>query len=211
MLDWDAVRNFGGDGGADAGVDAGDAGAADACTPLLVVNELKADGTSAADEFVELYNASSCTASLAGYQLYYSSAAGSQPFLIWTGSAADTIDGKGYFLLCGDGYTPPGGVPYARWQNLMSPANGILSKSGGGVGLFAPGPVALDAVAYATLTTTTHPFIRPQKLPDGGAATPAPNPPSGQSISRQPNGVTTDVNAADFKVTTTPTPGAANP
>ena len=68
----------------------------------------------------------------------------------------------------------------------------------------------IDGVAYATISTATHPFIRPAKLPDGGASTPAPNPPTGQSIARVPNGTSTDTNAVDFKVAATPTPAAAN-
>jgi hypothetical protein len=209
LLDWQSVSTI--DASAQP-MDAGDSGKPkmDACTPSLVVNELKADGTSPSDEFVEIFNLSSCTTTLTGWTLYYSSAAGSAPFLIWTGSDADTIDANGYFLLCGDGFTPANGIHFARWQNLMSPPNGILSKNGGGVGLFNPGMQLVDGVAYATLTTTTHPFIEPKTLPDGGAAMPAPNPPSGQSISRLPNGADSDVNAVDFKATANTTPGAAN-
>lgn len=190
--------------------DAGDSGVRDACTPSLVINEVKADGTSPADEFVEIYNTSSCTAALTNYTLYYSSAAGSAPFLIWTGVDVDIIDANGYFIVCGDGYTPANGVHYARWQNLMSPPNGILSKNGGGVGLFNPATNPIDGVAYATITTTMHPFIHPSKLPDGGAAPPAPNPPTNQSIARFPNGANSDNNSVDFKVLATPTPGASN-
>jgi hypothetical protein len=210
LLDWDSVKSgYGGDGSTMPS-DAGDAAPKEACTPQLVINELKADGTSPSDEYVEIYNLSACAAPLTGYTLYYSSAAGSAPFLIWTGTDADTIDGNGYFILCGDGFTPAGMVHYARWQNLMSPPNGILSKNGGGVGLFDAQQKAIDGVAYATLMTTTHPFIHPKTLPDGGPAIAAPNPPTGQSISRLPNGSNSDVNAIDFKVTANMTPGAQN-
>jgi hypothetical protein len=214
ILDWKALRGGADDSGAD---DSGDGGPTDtgppleACTPKLVINELKADGVSSADEFVELYNSASCTASLQGYAMQYSSQAGSTPLTIWNGAIDDIIEGNGYFLLIGEGFTPPPNAHVRHWQNLNSPANGILSKSGGGVGLFAPqaGNVLIDAVAYATISTPTHPFIRPAKLPDGGASTPAPNPPTNQSIARIPNGASTDTNATDFKVAAT-SPGAPN-
>lgn len=209
LLDWNSVKDGYGADGTMPG-DGGDSGPKEACTPQLVINELKADGTSPSDEYVEIYNLSACAAPLTGWTLYYSSAAGSAPFLIWTGIDADTIDANGYFVLCGDGFTPPGMVHYARWQNLMSPPNGILSKNGGGVGLFGPAQQVIDGVAYATLMTTMHPFIHPKMLPDGGPALAAPNPPSGQSISRLPNGANSDVNAIDFKVTANMTPGASN-
>lgn len=212
VLDWNALRGGAEDAGADAADDDTGADTRPPCAPRLVINELKADGTVSSDEFVELYNDATCTASLQGFTLSYSSQSGSSPLLIWTGAAEDFIEAKGYFLLTGEGFTPPATTaPVRKWQNLSAPANGILGKNGGGVGLFAPqsGGVLIDAVAYATISTPAHPFIRPPKLPDGGASTPAPNPPSGQSIARVPNGATTDTNAADFKVAT-PTPGTAN-
>lgn len=211
VLDWNALRG----GAEDSGADAGDDTAADTtppCTPRLVINELKADGTTASDEFVELYNDATCAASLQGFTLLYSSQSGSSPLLVWTGAAEDIIGARGYFLLTGEGFTPPAtAAPVRKWQNLSAPANGILSKNGGGVGVFAPqsGNLLVDGVAYATISTPAHPYIRPPKLPDGGAATPAPNPPSGQSIARLPNGATTDTNAVDFKVAA-PTPGSPN-
>jgi hypothetical protein len=209
LLDWNSVKDgYGADGSSAS--DANDSGPKEACISQLVINEIKADGTSPSDEYVEIHNLSACTATLTGWTLYYSSAAGSAPFLIWTGTDADTIDGNGYFILAGDGFTPPGMVHYARWQNLMSPPNGILSKNGGGIGLFNPAQQPIDGVAYATLMTTMHPFIHPKMLADGGPALAAPNPPTGSSISRLPNGANSDVNAVDFKVTANMTPGASN-
>jgi 5'-nucleotidase len=215
VLDWSGLRDRAdaSSSGDDSGADTGAADVAPdtaSCVPKLVINELKADGVSANDEFVEIYNDATCTASLLGYTIQYSSATGSAPNTSWTGTADDTIDAKGYFLVGGDGFTPPANTKAKKWTSIAFPMSGLLSKNGGGIGLFGPSSKLLDAVAYATLSTPTHPFIRPATLPDGGASTPAPNPPTNQSISRVPNGATTDVNAVDFKVTAAPTPGAAN-
>jgi hypothetical protein len=64
----------------------------------------------------------------------------------------------------------------------------------------------IDGVAYETLTTQTHPFIQPG---DAGSAGGAPNPPSGKSIARTPDGHNTGTNATDFQIAT-PTPGFSN-
>lgn len=188
-------------GGAGAGAGAGLGGASGGggCQPPLVINELQTGGVTSSEEFVELWNGSGCPLSLAGYTLAYSSASGSAPVVVWTGVETDVVAPKGYFLLLGAGFTAPQGAHYAKFLG-----DGVLSGTGGGIGLFAPGPLALDAVAYGAISSAMHPFLRPQ----GGS--PALAPVAGQSISRLPNGVDTKVNAADFVVTPLPTPGAAN-
>jgi hypothetical protein len=216
LLDWSALRGDfppKEDGGEDVVVpDVGsDAPAPDGCVPKLLVNELRAAGPNGpSDELVEIYNTSDCAASLEGYSLRYASQNGvPSPNPLWVGAATDRIDAKGYFLLCGESFVPPTGKTCAKWQNLTTPANGALAAGGGGVGLLSPENVLLDGVAYATIATATHPYIRPPVASDGGASTPAPNPPSGQSISRVPNGTDTGVNASDFKIAPS-TPGLPN-
>lgn len=225
LLDWDSLRPT--DGGtfdasgdaplspdADAsddsapGVDAGP----DACTLQLVVNELQADGPQGpSDEFVELRNGAPCGGSLLNWGLRYSSAGGSSPYQLWTGQAGDTIGPAGptgYVILGGYAFqAPDGGNLIGRISNDL---NGTLAKGGGGVGLFDPQGKLVDGVAYATITTATHPFIEPSTAPDGGPSTPAPNPPSGKSIARTPDGQDTNTNAADFQIASTPTPGSSN-
>ena len=225
LLDWDSLRP------SDAGVldagdeqpvadtgpgdgpdDASDAGSGDACTLQLLVNELKADGLQGpSDEFVELRNGAPCGGSLLNWGLRYSSAGGSSPSQLWTGQAGDSIGpagSTGYVILGGYAFqAPDGGTVIGRISNDL---NGSLAKGGGGVGLFDPQGTLIDGVAYATLTTATHPFIRPPTAPDGGPSQPAPNPPSGKSIARTPDGQNTNSSANDFQVANSPTPGAAN-
>ena len=223
LLDWDSLRPQDGgvfdasgdvlvspdaDASADApSGDASDGGGGDACTLQLLVNELQADGVQGpSDEFVEIRNGAPCGGSLFNWGLRYSSASGSSPSQLWTGQAGDTIGPAGptgYVILGGWAFqTPDGGTMVGR---ISTDLNGSLAKSGGGVGLFDPQGTLVDGVAYATLTTTTHPFIRPQ-----GSTTPAPNPPSGKSIARTPDGQNTNTNATDFQIANIPTPGASN-
>ena len=225
LLDWDSLRAV--DGGFDASddVSSGDAAVPDAsdagdasdasdatpCTPVLEVNEVQTDGPlGPSDEFVELRNGAPCGGSLDGWSLLYSSASGSSPNVLWTGQAGDSVgalDAGGYVLLGGYIFqTPDGGVVTGR---ISTDVNGSLSENGGGVGLFSPNNTLIDGVAYATITTPTHPFIRPATAPDGGPSTPAPNPPTGKSIARTPDGFNTNTNATDFQIAT-PTPGRSN-
>lgn len=213
LLDWQSLRNVDGGGPPPADAGSGEAaregGSDGGCAPRLIVNELTADGVTANDEYVEIYNDSTCATSLDKWSVQYSSASGSPPVTGWIGAADDTVDAKGYFLVVGDGFTPPPGAHAKHWTNVAFPQSGLLSKNGGGVGLVSPQSKVVDSVAYATISAPAHPFVRPQTAPDGGVSTPAPNPPSGQSVSRVPNGVDTDVNSADFKVAAR-TPGAPN-
>ena len=223
LLNWDSLR--GQDGGFDASgddvaadtfvndvtQDTSDAGTdAVACTLQMTINEVQADGVQGpSDEFVELRNSASCGGSLSGWSLRYSSAGGSAPSQLWMGQAGDTIGPagpNGYVILGGFAFqAPDGGNLIGR---ISTDLNGSLSKSGGGVGLFGPGsaPPFIDGVAYETLTTQTHPFIKPA---DAGSAGGAPNPPSGKSIARTPDGHNTGTNATDFQIAT-PTPGFSN-
>lgn len=219
LLNWDSLRPL--DGGTndaadelpptDAGPDAADAsdgGDASTCSIALSINEVQADGPQGpSDEFVELRNGASCGGSLLNWGLRYSSASGSAPLQLWTGQAGDSIGPAGptgYVILGGLAFqVPDGGVLVGR---ISTDLNGSLSKNGGGVGLFEPGGALVDGVAYETLTTSTHPFLRPADAGSGGGA---PNPPSGKSIARTPDGLNTNQNATDFQVVT-PTPGFAN-
>lgn len=221
LLNWDSLREPDGgapfDGSIDAAppidasneattTDASDASTdATTCSLELVINEVQADGLQGpSDEFVELRNGASCGGSLFNWGLRYSSASGSSPSQLWTGQAGDTIDAHGYVILGGYAFQAPGDASVLG--RISTDLNGSLAKAGGGVGLFDPGGTLVDGVAYETLTTSTHPFIRPANAGvDGGA----PNPPTEKSIARTPDGMNTNTNATDFQVAT-PTPGAPN-
>ena len=81
---------------------------------------------------------------------------------------------------------------------------GHLASTGGAVGLRDDVGNLVDSVSYDTLTA-------PNDFTEG---MPAPNPPNvappGNSISRIPNGVDTNNNKVDFKVSTMQTPFGPN-
>lgn len=203
ILDWDSIR---GGVAIDAGTDVpnGDSGDASpdgpACKLQLLVNEVQLAGPlGPSDEFVELRNDADCAGSLSGYELRYSSAGGSSPNAVWTGTT-ETIEAKGYVVIGGKAFQGTTNL-VGRW--IGDTGNGVLSAAGGGIGLFGPDLLLVDSVAYETLTNKNHPFLKPQ----GGTG--ATNPGSGKSIARTPDGTNTSTNASDFKIAT-PTPGASN-
>jgi hypothetical protein len=217
VLDWDSLRatsvpDSGVDAGDDATDDGGtdaadDADAAPACKLILLVNEVQVAGPQgASDEFVELLNLADCAGPLTGYELRYSSASGSNPNVVWAGTT-ETIEAHGYAVVAGKNFQ---GTTNLIGRFSGDTGNGILAATGGGVGIFGPDLLMADSVAYDVITTKTHPFVRPATAPDGGQAPAAPNPTSGKSIARTPDGQNTNSSAADFKLTTTPTPGATN-
>ncbi|CAN5308163.1 hypothetical protein BH09MYX1_BH09MYX1_66710 [soil metagenome] len=204
IIDWNSVRGGGSDASAD--VPDGDDGGVDAppdgppCKLQLLINEVEMAGAlGPSDEFVELRNDADCEGSLGGYELRYSSAGGSSPNAVWTGTT-ETIPAKGYVVLGGKAFQGQTNV-VGRWKDDVG--NGVLSATGGGVGLFGPDLLLVDSVAYETLSNKNHPFLKPQ----GGLG--APNPGASKSIARIPDGTNTSTNATDFKVGA-PTPGASN-
>jgi hypothetical protein len=163
----------------------------------VVINEVQTGTTrTGTEEWVELYNPCSSAIALAGWKLAYRSAgntngaAGSDSSSLYTWSSG-SIPAGGYRVYAGGG-----------WTGASDGALGSgLASAGGAVGLRDASGALVDSVAYGTAA--------------GGFAesTAAPAPPTttgGASISRLPNGADTDDNSADFHVTNTPTPGAAN-
>lgn len=168
------------------------------CNAHLVLNEFSPAGPLGADdEFVELYNTGTCTMSLEGWTLRYSSAGGSTPATRWTGTVGNLIAPGGYFLLAS-----PTLATYAATRNGTFMTG--LAATGGALGLYAPSATAPhDSVAYGS-AASTHPLAE--------GAMPAPAPPSALmgSLARTPNGADSNVNASDFTARTMNSAGAAN-
>jgi len=182
------------------------------CHP--VINELftgDANGTStsAADEWVELYNPCTEARSIEAWNLVYRSAGttgttGDQSLALLSGLMA-----PGDFRLYA-GISYPGTADAPKWTQ----PSGMLQQSVAGVGLRS-GPLdsgtLVDSVAYGAVVTTpppAHPFIETSS---------APMMRYGVSLARLPfDGNDADGtgdkgnNAADFMIVTTPTPRTAN-
>ncbi len=159
------------------------------------VNEL-ATGTTgaAADEFVELYNPGRAAVDVAGWKVVYRSAAGTSDTTLATIPAGTTIAPGGFYLLGGSGYA-------GTATDDQSFTTG-LAATGGAVGVRDSTGALVDSAGWGTAANA---------LVEGAAA---PAPPTtaapGSSIVRLPDGHDTNANAADFTITATATPKAAN-
>ena len=159
------------------------------------VNEVMTGSTGAAsNEFVELFNAGSSAADVSGFKVAYRSSAGTSDTTLATIPAGTSIPAGGFYLLAGSGYLGS----HAADQTFSA----SLASTGGGLAVRDTTGTILDSVGYGD---TTNAFVE---------AHPATAPPTsaapGSSSGRVPDGHDTNDNAADFSVSATPSPGAAN-
>jgi hypothetical protein len=159
------------------------------------VNEFMTGSTGAAsNEFVELVNAGSSAADVGGFKVAYRSSAGTSDISLATIPAGTSIPAGGFYLLGGSGYLGSHAVDQSFSTSLASTGGGLAVRDSTGA--------ILDSVGYGDTTNAfveAHPTTAPP-------ATAAP----GSSSGRIPDGHDTNDNAADFSVSATPSPGAAN-
>jgi hypothetical protein len=159
------------------------------------VNEFMTGSTAAAsNEFVEIVNAGTSAADIGGFKVAYRSSAGTSDTTLATIPAGTSIPAGGFYLLGGSGYL---GAHVANQSFSAS-----LASTGGGLAVRDTTGTILDSAGYGD---TTNAFVE---------AHPATAPPTtaspGSSSGRVPGGHDTNDNLADFSVSATPTPGAAN-
>jgi hypothetical protein len=193
--DLNGVACTAGDDAGEIAVSVGDGGeVALACSittrgPVLRINEvMTASAISAANEFVEIVNASLVRADFGGYKLVYRSAAGTTEETLATVPTGASIDGGARYVFGGTTFGGPANQTY----------NSGLAGTAGGVALRDPAGHLIDSVGYGNATNA---FVE---------GYPAVAPKAGFSISRIPDGHDSDVNAVDFSATSPPTPGGVN-
>lgn len=180
-------------GNRDSSSDAPTTGGND-CTALVVINELMSDGTtSAADEFVELYNPGSSAVSLSGWKLAYRAANGNPGVVLHTFATGAQIPADGYFVLGGTAFV-------GKTDGALS---GSMAAAGGQIALLDENDGVIDGVAYGAVDTGATAGTYAE-------GSPADAPEKGGSISRTPNCQDTDDNSADFVKTKPHSAGAAN-
>ncbi|MFO0664414.1 MAG: lamin tail domain-containing protein [Polyangiaceae bacterium] len=178
------------DSGSDAKDAAKDVVTVDASGPTcttLSINEIQTAGTTASDEFVELFNPGASACNVVGWKLIYRSAAGASDVTMFSG---------GTFSIPAGGFAVLGGADFVGTKAgaLMSG----LAAAGGQLQLRDAANAVFSSLGYGTANGA---FVR---------GTPAPAPGASESIGRIVDGQDTQDNFADFFVSTAPTPGAAN-
>jgi 5'-nucleotidase len=163
-----------------------------------VINEVQAQGTtSAADEWVEVYNPCTTAFDLSGWTLVYRAAGTIGANDVNTlQSGLGTMNPGDFHLYVGSAYSGAG-TPDGTGCNGLAGANGAVGLRNGPLST----GTLVDAVAYGTITAG-HPFL------EGSAAPALAN---GKSIARKPiDGYDTDNGGTDFVLAATPTPRAPN-
>jgi hypothetical protein len=159
------------------------------------VNEFMTGSTGAAsNEFVELVNTATTAADIGGFRVAYRSGAGTSDVTLATVPEGATIPAGGFYLLAGSGYLGSHTPDLTFSTSLAASAGGLAVRDASGS--------ILDSVGYGDATNAFvegHPATAPP-------ATAAP----GSSADRIPDGHDTNDNAADFSVSASPSPGAAN-
>ena len=164
-------------------------------TPALRVNEFMTGVTgAAANEFVEIVNSGTGTARIGGFKLVYRSAAGTSDVTLTTVPDGTTLAPGAFYLF--------GGSAYAGTTPANQSFSTGLAAGGGGVAFRDATGMIVDSVGWGDAVNAfveAHPATAPP-------ATAAP----GSSAVRLPDGHDTNDNAADFSVSSTPTPGGSN-
>ena len=161
----------------------------------LQINEFMTGMTGAAsNEFVELVNTGSAAADVSGYKLAYRSGTGTSDVTLATIPSGTTIAAGGFYLFGGSGYAGSATPDQSFSAALAATAGGLALRDASGA--------IVDSVGYGDATNA---FVEGH----AAAAPPAAAAP-GNSAIRLPDGHDTNDNAADFSVSASPTPRAAN-
>lgn len=161
------------------------------CTQKVVINELMTrSSASAAAEFIELYNPSTCAVPLGDWDIGYKSAAGNGTGVVYKFGTGDSIPAKSFLLLASNAFVGTKDIAFAVGFSGMADDGQIALRDDAGK--------VVDSVGFGSATGV---FVEQSA---------APGPSATASVGRKADGVDTDDNAADFKTLTAPTPRAAN-
>lgn len=150
-----------------------------AATSHLVISEIQIDGTTANEDFVELYNPTDSPIDLNGHRLVKRSSAGVSDDSIKSWTSETIIPANSYYLWANSSWTPAV-APDASGSATLAANNGVALRFGA-----EDTGTIVDSVAWGTATNAfveTAPF--------------ATNPVDGASMERV--GDDTDNNSLDF-------------
>lgn len=161
----------------------------------IVINEIW--NGSGADEFVEFHNPTGAPVDVSGWTFVRRTNAGTSDQIVFTFPAATTIAAGGYYTIADTGVSF---TPDATYTN-------IISTGSQGVGLRDAGSVIIDGIGIATSAPGVGTNFFVETAITGVVAA------TGTGIKRDPNGVDTNDNSADFvgySGFANATPGASN-
>ncbi|PZR07666.1 MAG: hypothetical protein DI536_26520 [Archangium gephyra] len=182
----------------------------------LVINEINYDSVgddSSADEFIEIFNGSGVTQSLADRSVVLvngsTSTSGASYRTIDLSSAGSLSPGE-YLVIVGSTTTAVVASGAKIVQTAAQAGGWIQNGPSDAVVLVATSTLqVLDAVSYEGSTNWVSTAGTVNAYETAGS-TAAESNSVADSLSRLPNGIDSDDNTTDFVLTTSPTPGAAN-
>lgn len=161
----------------------------------VVISEIQAAGiTLGSDEFIELYNPTASSISIAGWKIQYKQATGGSFSTKVTIAAGVLLDSHDHYLVVGSGYT---GTVVADVTDSLG-----LSGTAGHVRILNSTDMEVDRVGYGQSTGTTA--DSPETSPINGIG-------NGGSVERRLGGINgnstdSDNNSADFVIRNTSNP-----
>ena len=181
--------------------------------PHLVINEVDYDnvGTDTA-EYIEVFNPTVIDADLTNVVVMLVNGSDSSVYTTIQLASVGVLPAGGYLVIGGPNVSVPTGalvLTPAGWKAQDNIQNGAPD----GMALVdTSGPTVLDALSYEGSITAAKltGFAAPVNLVEGTATTALDNNTTVAALCRSPNGQDSDNAAADWKVCTTLTPGAAN-
>src|SRR3989344_4058575 len=165
-------------------------------TKNIVINEIKTEGQTVKDEFIELYNPNEFEVDLKSFALKKKTSTGTESNLVGDDSFLGIIPASGYFLIAPQSNDDES-------QNYTGLAAPDLYYSGKTFSVADNNTVLLYNDSGTLLDKAG--FGQAQDFENA----PSQNPETGKSLSRKLNGQDTDDNLADFEINT-PTPKAQN-
>lgn len=153
----------------------------------LIISQIQTIGTTATDEFVEIYNPTGSQIDLTGYRLSKKTATGTLSNLV--ASMSGVINPNSYLLLGHTNYVGSVAKDKTYSTSSITDNNVVILYSDAGVNV-------IDKVGFGTpFESETSPFTT--------------NPTAGQSI-RRINNIDTDNNSVDFELLQTALPRNSN-
>ena len=204
----DGIQN-----GQETGIDCGGPDCGACPMPGLMINEVDYDavGTDTNKEFVEILNTTAAPIDLANHSLVLVNGSNNTPYATIKLDAAGTINPGQYLVVAPAAFVVQPGVLKV---NTPAATDQIQNGAPDGVALVDIGNGTLiDALSYeGAITTVTIPMVGAVSLVEGTVLpmNVADSNTEEASLSRLPNGNDTNNAATDWKLSATPTPGAAN-
>ncbi|WP_081865125.1 M4 family metallopeptidase [Chondromyces apiculatus] len=177
----------------------------------LVINEIDYDniGTDGA-EYVEVYNPTGATVDLTGHSLVFINGGDNTAYMTVDLASAGTLTPGQYLVVGSTAVTTPAGAKKIAWSGAQS---NRIQNDKEGVALVR-GSAVLDKLSYeGGITAAIIPGVGTVSLVEGTvlSSSVADSNTIGLTLGRTPNGQDADNANAEWQVSSTLTPGAANP